>query len=281
MCAENGTLFLDEIGDMPMHVQSALLRALEYKQIRALGSDRFQKIEFRLVAATNKDLRMEIASGKFRGDLYSRLTGLTIDMPQLWQRVEDIPLLVSHFLELLSEEYGKGLIFSDNALEKLGSISQRFNGNVRDLKHFVERAAVFSEGGVIDVNNYVFTGKMPATSTVPVQIGQMVSEDRTLNLDSIKRAVLKLDPFNLRPKFKPRGFAQRLSNLMNFPLNQIYEFLLNKRYDPNKIIDECRIEIVQKLLNEDLSIPAIAKRLDVNYDTIYKLVKKYELRKQS
>jgi DNA-binding NtrC family response regulator len=139
--ADGGTAFFDEIGDMPMEMQVKLLRVVQEREFRAVGSTQWRKVDLRIVAATHRDLRSEVAAGRFRQDLYYRLNVFTIRLPPLRQRKEDIPLLVEHFLS------GYGFQPSREILDVLESYD--WPGNVRELKHCVERmAAMQSEGAL-------------------------------------------------------------------------------------------------------------------------------------
>jgi transcriptional regulator with PAS, ATPase and Fis domain len=139
--ADGGTLFLDEIGDLPLNAQAKLLRVLETKEIEKLGGLKKVKIDFRLVAATNKDLRSMINSAEFREDLFYRLNTMGVEIPPLAERPEDIPILISHFLHTM----GRPLIrVGDRAMRLLESYS--WPGNVRELKNAIQRAVSLAEG---------------------------------------------------------------------------------------------------------------------------------------
>jgi transcriptional regulator with PAS, ATPase and Fis domain len=144
--ADGGTLFIDEIGEMAPPLQAKLLRALEDGSIRRVGSIREIEINIRILVATNKDLAQEVAANRFRADLYYRLNVITITTPPLWERAEDIPLLVRHFLTL--EPHGPRDI-KPEALELL--VRHRWPGNVRELANVIERAKILAEGPSITV----------------------------------------------------------------------------------------------------------------------------------
>ena len=139
--ANKGTLFLDEIADMSLAVQAKVLRALQEKKIQRVGNEKDIKVDVRIIAATNKDLKQEIKEGRFREDLYHRLAVIIIDVPTLENRKEDIPLLVSHFIDILSKEQGlEKKIFSQQAHDKLNSYP--WTGNIRELRNVVERLLI-------------------------------------------------------------------------------------------------------------------------------------------
>jgi two-component system response regulator AtoC len=149
--ADGGTLLLDEIGDLPLGLQAKLLRVLETGECERLGSTRTTKIDVRLLCATAKDLKQEVEEGRFRQDLLYRLSVIPLHMPPLRERVEDIPLLVSHFLHEFSRKRGIPLTLSDEAMQCL--LSYDFPGNVRELKNIIERVSVLSAGPVISLED--------------------------------------------------------------------------------------------------------------------------------
>ncbi len=143
--ADHGTLFLDEIGDMPLPVQVKLLRTLENSEVRRLGDNSVRLVDVRVVAATHRDLMVEIAAGRFREDLYYRLAVVQIDLPPLRERREDVGLLASYFLDRIAKKEGReGLAFSPAAAALLERYD--FPGNVRELENAVEHAVAVSEG---------------------------------------------------------------------------------------------------------------------------------------
>jgi two-component system response regulator GlrR len=146
--AQGGTLFLDEIGDMPLPLQVKLLRALEERKIRPVGSHETIEVDVRVIAATHRKLEERIASGEFREDLYYRLNVVKLYIPALAERREDIPLLANHFLTRLAERYRRGrLAFSPEAMQLL--VSAPWPGNVRQLLNVVEQAVALAATEVI------------------------------------------------------------------------------------------------------------------------------------
>ena len=141
--ADGGTAFFDEIGDLPLEMQVKLLRVLQEREFRAVGSLQWRKVDLRIIAATHRDLKAEVAAGRFRQDLYYRLNVFTIHLPPLRQRKEDIPLLVEHFPRRPAA--------SHRPARRFWTCSHAYDwpGNVRELKHCVERmAAMQSEGAL-------------------------------------------------------------------------------------------------------------------------------------
>lgn len=149
--ANGGTLFLDEIGDMSLAAQAKVLRALQENTITRVGGDKAIKVDVRVVAATNKDLRQAIHEGKFREDLYHRLAVIIVDVPSLNERREDIPLLVQYFNKQICDEYGvPPKEFTNESIELLQSVN--WTGNIRELRNVVERLLILSDK-TIDADN--------------------------------------------------------------------------------------------------------------------------------
>ncbi len=145
--AEGGTLFLDEIGEMGLSSQSRLLRVLQEREFTRVGGTQTLRCDVRVIAATNRDLKAESALGRFREDLYYRLNVFPIELPPLAQRLEDVPVLVAHFLEQLGPELGiESISIADEALATLSAY--RWPGNIRELRNVTERAALLSDGRI-------------------------------------------------------------------------------------------------------------------------------------
>jgi transcriptional regulator with PAS, ATPase and Fis domain len=146
--ADRGTLFLDEIGTMSLETQAKILRVLQDKRFMHLGGIQEMQVDVRIIAATNVDLREQVRLGKFRDDLYYRLNVITIDLPPLRQRREDIPLLVEHFLRKFSAENDKVVRqVAPEAMRVL--LDYAWPGNVRELENVIERAVVLAPGAVV------------------------------------------------------------------------------------------------------------------------------------
>jgi DNA-binding NtrC family response regulator len=148
--AHGGTLFLDEIGDMPMGTQAKLLRALQNQEIQRVGSLTPRKVDVRIIAATNRDLKAAIAEGKFREDLYYRLAMLEIHLPRLAERLEDLPLLERHFVSKFSAQYHKE-IRGLTQRARLALSAYTWPGNVRELENAIGHACIMALGDTIDV----------------------------------------------------------------------------------------------------------------------------------
>ena len=156
--ANGGTIFLDEIGDMSLSAQAKVLRALQESRIQRVGSDKDIKVNVRVVAATNKNLKKEIEEGKFREDLYHRLAVILIEVPALNDRREDIPLLIDYFSNKISEEQGTASkTFSANAVKLLQNYD--WTGNIRELRNVIERLIILGGQEVSEADVKAFASK--------------------------------------------------------------------------------------------------------------------------
>ncbi|MDB4028433.1 sigma-54 dependent transcriptional regulator [Flavobacteriaceae bacterium] len=156
--ANAGTIFLDEIGDMSLSAQAKVLRALQENKVQRVGSDRDIKVDVRVIAATNKDLKKEISEGNFREDLYHRLAVILIDVPALNHRREDIPLLINHFAEKIASEHGTAQKkFSPKAIVLLQEYD--WTGNIRELRNVVERLIILGSDQVTEKDVTLFASK--------------------------------------------------------------------------------------------------------------------------
>jgi two-component system response regulator AtoC len=147
--ADGGTLFLDEIGELPLELQPKLLRVLQESEIRRVGESRSRRVDVRVLTATARDLRDEVARGRFRDDLYFRMAVVEIRIPPLRQRMEDLPFLVEHFVaRIAARERRSPPVFTSAAIDLL----QRYQwpGNVRELENFIEKTLIFCRGETID-----------------------------------------------------------------------------------------------------------------------------------
>lgn len=153
--AHQGTLFLDEIGDLSLNVQVKLLRFLQSKEYKPLGSPRTKIADIRIIAATNRDLRSMVGQGTFREDLFYRLNIVPVTLPPLRERWSDIPLLANHFLKKFRQQFEKQIeSFSPSAMQKL--VSYTWPGNIRELENKVQQAVVMAQGRIIDLHDLLF-----------------------------------------------------------------------------------------------------------------------------
>ena len=156
--ANNGTLFLDEIGDLSLSAQAKVLRALQENKIQRVGSDKDISVDVRILAATNKDLKHEIAEGRFREDLYHRLAVIVIKVPALKDRLEDIPLLCKHFVQQISEKEGvPAKSIEEVAIVKLQDYP--WTGNIRELRNVIERLMILGDNPISKKNIEQFASK--------------------------------------------------------------------------------------------------------------------------
>ncbi|HTL82994.1 MAG TPA: sigma-54 dependent transcriptional regulator [Bacteroidia bacterium] len=153
--AEGGTIFLDEIGDMSLSAQAKVLRALQENKITRVGGDKEIKVNVRVLAATNKDLKKEILKGNFREDLYHRLSVILIHVPSLAERKEDIPLLADHFMKNICEEYGMPVkTISKEAIKELQKLP--WTGNIREFRNVIERLIILGEKNITEKDVVLF-----------------------------------------------------------------------------------------------------------------------------
>jgi DNA-binding NtrC family response regulator len=164
--AAGGTLFLDEVGEIPLELQSKLLRVLQEKSYERVGEERTRHADVRIVAATNRDLKKEVAAGRFREDLYYRLNVFPLKVAALRERKEDIPLLATYFVELLAKELGSPKPRLTRAgIETLQCYD--WPGNIRELRNVIERAVIFAQGGALDFDLPVTGASVDPTSFGP------------------------------------------------------------------------------------------------------------------
>jgi len=152
--ADMGSLFLDEIGDMSLQTQAKVLRVIETQEFQRVGGNKNIKVDVRVISATNKDLTEEVKKGKFREDLYFRLDVIPLKVPPLKERLDDLPLLVNHFLELFAAEYGQQpKQISPEAIRILQK--HTWPGNIRELKNVIERLVIMSPSGTITPEDFL------------------------------------------------------------------------------------------------------------------------------
>jgi two-component system response regulator HydG len=181
--ANGGTLFLDEIGEMPVDLQSKLLRVLQEREVKPVGSTERRRIDVRIIAATNRDLEIGINSGNFRQDLYFRLNVVQITLPALRERKSDIPLLVTSFLDKFCDPQRPARTISEDAMRRL--ISYDWPGNVRELENAIERAVALGSGPILHVGDLPSSLQYPTSERAP-------EKDELLPLEELeRRAILR------------------------------------------------------------------------------------------
>jgi DNA-binding NtrC family response regulator len=184
MQANGGTLFLDEIGELAPHIQVKLLRILQEGKFEAVGSDKTVKTDFRLIAATHKNLKKEVTEGRFREDLYYRLNVISITIPPLRERLDDIPLLSAHFLQKYNKKNSKNIKgISSETLDIL--TSYHWPGNVRELENVIERGVVLCRDEILDIMDLP-----PELTTLPPQ-SKSISVTIGLPLGEIEKQIIK------------------------------------------------------------------------------------------
>ena len=217
--AEGGTIFLDEIGTISLSVQAKLLRVLQDREFEPLGAERTQKVDVRVITATNRDLRQLVAEGKFLEDLFYRLNVIPIEMPPLRERREDIPLLVEHFVRRFAERTGKKI---DGVDEKAMTELTRYEwpGNVRELENTIERAVVLSIEPLLTSRTVwlMSATATPATAAVPsLKLHQ--------NLEWAERETMR------RALEQARGVKKDAAELMGISQRALSHYLAKYRID--------------------------------------------------
>ncbi|MBF0538833.1 MAG: sigma-54-dependent Fis family transcriptional regulator [Nitrospirae bacterium] len=181
-----GTLFLDEIGDMPLMTQTKLLRVLQDKEVRRLGSKDTIKVDVRIIAATNKDLEREIEKATFRDDLYYRLKVVTIRLPSLSQRQDDIPQLAQHFIDKYNKEFGRQIRGVERSALRL-LMDYHWPGNIRQLGSVIERAVLMADADVITIDDIKDELSLPTVGTTfDIEI-----PEEGINFEELEKALLK------------------------------------------------------------------------------------------
>jgi DNA-binding NtrC family response regulator len=186
--ADGGTLFLDEIGNVPLNLQAKLLRVIETGEFERVGSSKTQKINVRLLSATNADLHAEVAQGRFRQDLLFRLNTVEIRLPPLRDRLEDIPVLAEHFLKIHRERYRRPILgFTPEAFDALRH--HLWPGNVRELDHVIERAVLMSTGNIVTAFDLALEGTPDARLSARLEEMSLEDAERLL----IKKALARFE----------------------------------------------------------------------------------------
>lgn len=187
--AEGGSLFLDEVSEMSLSMQVKLLRVLQEREITRVGGEEVIPVDVRIIAATNKELTNEIEAGRFREDLYYRLNVVTLNVPPLRQRIEDIPLIAQHYLRVFTEKNRKKVKgFMPQAMDRL--LKHRWPGNIRELMNAVERAVILSQADYLSEEAF----PAPVAPSAPADIVQALSKDAgvlsTVPLEAVEKATI-------------------------------------------------------------------------------------------
>ena len=209
--ANNGTIFLDEIGDMPLNMQVKLLRVLQEKEFMRVGGRNIIKVNVRVIAATNKDIKKMVSEGKFREDLYYRLNVVEIKLPALRERVGDVGILVYHFLEELCKENNKPFLkISRDAIKILEKY--QWKGNIRELKNTIENMVVLSSGSILEVED------------IPEYIIESVNETRNIDYPmDLNKAIEILEINKIKEALEiTGGNKSKASKVLNIPRTTLY-----------------------------------------------------------
>ena len=188
--ADTGTIFLDEVGELPLEMQAKILRFLQEKEVRPVGSNQKVKVDVRIMAATNRDLDAEYKKGTFRKDLYFRLNVVTISLPPLRERRSDIPILAAFFLERLAP--GRGVQLSSNGMKAL--LEYDWPGNVRELENCLERAVALGDQRIIEVNDLppaIAHAEVHAEASDAQAFSSRATDLRATDLEDIERATIE------------------------------------------------------------------------------------------
>ncbi|MBP6633337.1 MAG: sigma 54-dependent Fis family transcriptional regulator [Kofleriaceae bacterium] len=199
--ANGGTIFLDEIGELDIGLQPKLLRVLEQREIKRVGGDRTMKVDVRVLAATNRDLRDEVNRGHFREDLYFRLSVVHVELPPMRERKEDIPILANNFLRDVAGRRGMTMSFSQDAM--VAMMGHPWAGNVREMRNVVERAAALSDGPVLTRADLVFGREMGPSVIVSHDLAQAGAQ-------AAQRAAAAMAGVELPPNSGPAIFDPAL-----------------------------------------------------------------------
>lgn len=213
--ANEGTIFLDEIGELPLSLQAKLLRVLEYREIQRIGDTKTRKVNVRIIAATNVDLRSKVEEEKYRKDLFFRLNSFCINIPPLRERREDIPLLCQHFICQLNKELKKDIKgVSQRVLDLFMELP--WEGNVRELKNVIERAYIMAKGDLIDIDDLPAEYRSPKkdlNKSKQQEEEDILEDDSPTTLEELEKRyiakVLKLTSGNRSKAAKILGLSRR------------------------------------------------------------------------
>jgi transcriptional regulator with GAF, ATPase, and Fis domain len=263
--ADGGTLFLDEIAEMPLTTQVKLLRAIENKEFMRIGSETVTKVDVRIIAATNKDLQKEVDTKRFREDLYFRLKAVTLNIPPLRRRKEDIPDLIFAFIENYSTANNIPIpTITNDALDYL--IDYNWPGNIRELKNTIETAIALNKSGILEVSSFIWLEKE--------------REERGLrNLPvSLKKSPEELDREMIyRALFEIKKDLIEIKQMMNNN-KEIYSDLNPVKVDEVVALDVLEKEAIKNaLLYSKGNKRKAAKLLKISERTLYRKLQEYDL----
>ena len=230
--ADGGTIFLDEIGETPGTIQVKLLRMLQEREIYPVGSSKAIKVDLRVIAATNRDLESEVANGNFRTDLYYRLNVIPLTLPALRERIDDIPLLVDHFMKLYCPEYTGNLSAALDAAAMRALQGYDWPGNVRELENVMERASIIREGDQIILRDLPETVRTPSGE---VAISNLVGGQ--ISLEDLERAHI------LQVLESVGGHKKQAAEILEINPSTLYRKLLRYGLDEEFAEEEAAAEL--------------------------------------
>lgn len=207
--ADGGTIFLDEVSEIPLHLQVKLLRAIEMKQVTPVGTSHEIPVDVRIIASTNRNLEKAVQDGKYREDLFYRLNVVGIELPPLSERIDDIPLLVQHFVSRYATEMNKDVRGVDHEAMKL-LLAHNWKGEVRELENIIERATIFAEGNMI------------TTKELPAFFGQSTGSYSFGGNKPLKEAVAEFEREYIGHMLRIHPSKDELAKALNISLSSLY-----------------------------------------------------------
>src|SRR5215467_5153423 len=220
--ANGGTVFLDEVGETSLSMQAKLLRVIQNREIQRVGSPEVRKVDVRLIAATNRDLRAEVLAGRFREDLYYRLSSIQIRIPSLAERLEDIPLLVQFFLHKYNSAYGKDIAGLTRRAQTV-LLQHPWPGNVRELENVISSASITAMGDFVDL------GDLPEHMQHRGPRSLQGDEWRPLSLEEVRKMHIQ------RVLEMRQGNRLRAAQILGIGRTSLYRYLKRDEYDTNKV----------------------------------------------
>ncbi len=213
--ADGGTLFLDEIGEMPIEMQPKLLRAIQESEVEQVGGVETQKVDIRIITATNKDLKAEISNKNFREDLYFRINVFPIHVPPLRERVEDIPILIEHFVNKFSKEYSKSIKYIPETTKR-NMQTYAWPGNIRELENLIERAVILSNNEMLSIPTFESSPESSEEKLISSTVFTLDEAQRAHIIKILKKTNWKIDGEDGASKLldiKPSTLRDRMKKL--------------------------------------------------------------------
>lgn len=265
--ADSGIIFLDEISEMPLNMQVKLLRVIQERELIPVGGTEPKKIDIQIIAATNKDLEQQVESKKFREDLYYRLNVVPIHIPPLRERIEDIPFLSEHFINIFNSKYEREVILSVNALNLLKI--QPWHGNVRELENFIERLVVTAENRVIDTEDikHLLPNKKNSSKSMPILTDIIPLK---YAFDQIEEQLI----IKAVEKYKSLKLAAQALEISQPTMTRKYQKIKNKLLQANLPINEqFKIKMLEEKIEVQLRSIASVTANSLNAEEVKGLLK--------